>query len=286
MPFKINAEIVQCGGKLLKLTHDSTATKTPMNVNVFIPPSSSSSKKKIPVLLYLSGLTCTPENATEKSFFQYWASKYGFALVFPDTSPRGADIAGENDSWDFGTGAGFYVNATQEPWSKNYNMYTYVHEELPAELAKEFAQLDFKNVGITGHSMGGMGALVGFFRQKDQYRSVSAFAPIANPSVVPWGEKNFGNYLGDDKKAWAEYDPTELVKKYDGVHTPGILIHQGLKDPFYERELKPGNFIEAAGGYKGDVDLQLVDGYDHLYFFISSFVEEHAKHHAKYLGLL
>lgn len=285
MPFKVNAEITQFGGKLLKLTHESTFTKTPMNVNVFIP--SITNNKKIPVLLYLSGLTCTPENATEKSFFQYWANKYGFALVFPDTSPRGANISGEDKSWDFGTGAGFYVDAIKEPWNKNYNMYSYIHKELPKELSENFKELDFNNVGITGHSMGGMGALVGFLKEKGQYKSISAFAPICNPSIVQWGEKNFGNYLGvDNKDEWLKYDPTYLIKHYDGEEHPDILIHQGLKDPFYENQLKPGNLIEAADNYKGNIDLQLVEGYDHLYFFISSFVEQHAKHHAKYLGLL
>ncbi|EGW33778.1 uncharacterized protein SPAPADRAFT_54067 [Spathaspora passalidarum NRRL Y-27907] len=283
MTFKTSATITQFGGKLLKLSHDSTTTHTPMDVNVFIP----SSGDKIPVLVYLSGLTCTPNNATEKSFFQYFASKYGFALVFPDTSPRGANIAGEDDSYDFGSGAGFYVDATQDPWNRNYNMYSYVHKELLTELAKEFKQLDFTNIGITGHSMGGMGALTGFLSQPGKYKSVSAFAPISNPSVVPWGEKNFGNYLGANKDDWYKYDPTHLIKKYTHENQPSILIHQGLSDDFYEGQLKPENFVAASKevGYKGGVDLNLVEGYDHSYFFISSFVEEHAKHHAKYLGL-
>ena len=295
MSFKINAEITQFGGKLIKLTHESTFTKTPMNVNIFIPSSTSSDNKKFPILLYLSGLTCTPDNATEKSFFQYFANKYGFALVFPDTSPRGAKILGEDDSWDFGTGAGFYIDAIEKPWNKNYNMYSYIHKELPEFLSKNFNQLDFKNISITGHSMGGMGALVGFLKQKGQYKSVSAFAPICNPSIVQWGEKNFGNYLGNDKtEEWEKYDPTCLIKLYvdndnDGDGDgPDILIHQGLNDSFYENQLKPENFVEAAKknkNFKGNINLQLVEGYDHLYFFISSFVEQHAKHHAKYLGL-
>ncbi|KAI5957250.1 hypothetical protein KGF54_000178 [Candida jiufengensis] len=282
MSFKTNATIAEFGGKLLKLTHDSSVTKTPMNVNLYIPPATTS---KIPVVMYLSGLTCTPDNASEKSFFQYWASKYGFAMVFPDTSPRGADIAGENESYDFGTGAGFYVDATQEPWSVNYNMYKYVHGELIDKLTEAYPELDFSNISITGHSMGGMGALVGYIRQPRNYKTVSAFAPIANPSVVPWGEKCFGGYLGEDKSTWAKYDPTELIKDYKGDDSSSILIHQGLNDNFYEKELKPQNFVDAAKNYKGGVDLRLVDGYDHSYFFISSFVEDHAKHHAKYLGL-
>ncbi|RLV91567.1 S-formylglutathione hydrolase [Spathaspora sp. JA1] len=285
MTFKTNAEIAQFGGKLLKLSHDSTTTQTPMDVNVFLPKSSGD--KKTPVLLYLSGLTCTPNNASEKSFFQYFASKYGFALVFPDTSPRGAQIAGEDDSWDFGTGAGFYVDATQEPWSRNYKMYSYVHVELLTELSKQFPQLDFTNISITGHSMGGMGALTGFLSQPGKYKSVSAFAPIANPSTVQWGEKNFGNYLGENKDDWYKYDPTHLIKSYTHESQPPILIHQGLGDNFYGVQLQPENFVAAAkeSGYKGGVELNLVEGYDHSYFFISSFVEDHAKHHAKYLGL-
>lgn len=255
-----------------------------MDVNVFIPPTTD----KLPVLVYLSGLTCTPNNATEKSFFQYFAAKYGFALVFPDTSPRGANIAGEDDAYDFGTGAGFYVDATAEPWSKNYNMYTYVHKELPQLLQKQFPELDFTNAGITGHSMGGYGALTGFFRNPGQYKSVSAFAPIANPVDSKWGEKAFSNYLGDNKADWEAYDPSVLILLKTYEYAPDILIHQGLADNFYKEQLKPENFVAAAkkGGYKGKIDLRLVEGYDHSYFFISTFVEEHAKHHAKYLGKL
>ncbi|KAK6198588.1 Alpha/Beta hydrolase protein [Scheffersomyces amazonensis] len=287
MTFTINAEISQFQGKLYKLSHESTSTKTPMDVNVFVPPSSNS---KIPVLVYLSGLTCTPNNATEKSFLQYFATKYGFAVVFPDTSPRGAKIEGEDDSWDFGTGAGFYVDATTDPWSKNYNMYSYVHDELPKALAKEFLQLDFENISITGHSMGGFGALSGFLKNPGKYRSVSAFAPISNPSTCQWGEKNFTNYLGNNKEDWYKYDPTHLIADYKHENQPKILIHQGSKDGFYykDHQLQPEIFVKAAeeSGYKGGVDLRVAEGYDHSYFFISSFIEDHAKHHAKYLGLI
>lgn len=280
MSFKVLAKISQFEGQLLKLQHESKVTNTTMDVNVFLPEKNTAN---IPVLVYLSGLTCTPNNATEKSFLQYFASKYGFGIVFPDTSPRGANIKGEDDSWDFGTGAGFYVDATQEPWSNNYKMYSYVHEELPQGLAQQFPELDFTNVGITGHSMGGYGALTGFLKT-GKYKSVSAFAPIANPSECQWGEKNFGNYLGNDKSKWLEYDPSHLIKSYKGP-SPDILIHQGTGDNFYKPQLKPENFVDAGKHYKGKIDLRLVDGYDHSYFFISSFVEEHAKHHAKYLGL-
>lgn len=285
MSFTTNATISQFGGKLLKLSHESKSTNTKMDVNVFFPPK----KGPIPVLLYLSGLTCTPNNATEKSFLQYFASKYGFAVVFPDTSPRGANIAGEDDSWDFGTGAGFYVDATQQPWLNNYNMYSYVHTELFQELSEQFKELDFSNISITGHSMGGYGALTGFLKNPGKYKSVSAFSPIANPLKCQWGEKNFGNYLGDDKTAWEQYDPTVLIQSYNHSNQPDILIHQGAADSFYskDKQLQPENFVAAAdaSSYKGKVLLNVVEGYDHSYFFISSFVEDHAKHHAKYLGL-
>lgn len=288
MSFTIDKTISQFGGKLLKLSHSSKITNTDMKVNVFLPSTSSTSKT--PVLIYLSGLTCTPDNATEKSFFQYFASKYGFAVIFPDTSPRGAGIKGEDDSWDFGTGAGFYVDSLQEPWLKNYNMYSYVHKELLTELSKQFTDLDFVDkISITGHSMGGMGALTGFLKNPGKYRSVSAFAPISNPSAAPWGEKNFGTYLGDDKSEWYKYDPTHLIKNYNHENQPDILIHQGAIDPFYatDGQLLHQNLVDAAekSSYKGKIDLRVADGYDHSYFFISTFVEEHAKHHAKFLGL-
>lgn len=286
MSFTVNAEISQFNGKLFKLSHDSETTHTKMDVNVFLP---SGPTEKIPVLLYLSGLTCTPNNASEKSFFQYFANKYGFAIIFPDTSPRGAGVEGEDDSWDFGTGAAFYVDSTQEPWSKNYNMYSYVHKELLDKLAAYYPQLDIKdNISITGHSMGGYGALAGFFKNPGKYKSVSAFAPISNPLNCKWGEKCFGNYLGEDKESWYQYDPTHLIKSYKGP-SPDILIHQGAQDGFYtkDEQLQPENFVAAAkeSGYAGKIDLHVVDGYDHLYFFISSFAEDHAKFHAKYLGL-
>lgn len=292
MIFNTEQEINQFQGKLLKLSHSSLNTNTRMDVNVFLPPVAlENTSNKTPVLIYLSGLTCTPNNASEKSFLQYFAAKYGFAIVFPDTSPRGANIEGEDESYDFGTGAGFYVDATQEPWLKNYRMYSYIHNELQVELAKQFSQLDFEDkISITGHSMGGYGALAGFLKNPTKYKSVSAFAPVCNPLNCPWGEKAFGNYLGHNKEAWFAYDPTHLIKTYKSRNQPGILIHQGSKDGFYfkDHQLQPENFVKAAtdSGYKGNVDLKIVEGYDHLYYFISSFVEDHARHHAKYLGLL
>lgn len=285
MSFTKNAEIAQFGGKLYKLSHDLSTTNTKMDVNVFVPSTSG----KLPVLLYLSGLTCTPNNASEKSFLQYFAAKYGFAIVFPDTSPRGANIEGEDESWDFGTGAGFYVDATEKPWLNNYKMYSYVHKELQQKLAEEFPKLDFETISITGHSMGGYGALSGFFTNPGKYKSVSAWAPIANPLTCAWGKKAFGNYLGSNEELWHKYDPTHLIGTYQHEHQPDILIHQGAADGFYykDHQLQPEKFVEAAkeSNYKGKVDLNVVEGYDHSYFFISSFAEAHAKHHAKYLGL-
>lgn len=288
MSFETNAEILLHGGKLLKLSHESNATNTKMDVNVFLPPSSDD-HGKVPVLMYLSGLTCTPNNACEKSFLTFYAAKYGFAVVFPDTSPRGANIEGEDESYDFGSGAGFYVDATQAPWLQNYNMFTYVHEELQQELAKKFSQLDFRNISITGHSMGGFGALSGFLKNPGKYRSVSAFSAVSNPLAAPWGQKAFGNYLGKDTALWHKYDPTYLIRDYTHQNQPDILIHQGAADTFYHKEhqLLPENFVKAAkeSAYAGKVDLRVEEGYDHLYYFISTFMEEHAKHHAKYLGL-
>lgn len=287
MSFTTNAEIGQFGGKLYKLSHDSSATNCNMEVNVFIP---GSKPNNIPVLLYLSGLTCTPNNATEKSFLAYFAAKYGFALVFPDTSPRNTGIPGEDDVDDLGTGSGHYLDATKEPWSKHYNMFTYVHKELLEKLAGHFPQLNTQKISITGHSMGGGGAIAGFFKNPGKYSSVSAFAPLSNPLNAPLGIKNFEAYLGSDKKQWEQYDPVYLIKQYTHEHQPEILIHMGLEDEFWQPEgtLQPENFVKAAeeSDYKGKVNLKFVEGYDHLYFFVSTFAEEHAKHHAKALGLI
>lgn len=289
MVFERKANVTVHGGQLLQLKHDSTFTKTPMDVNVYLPPQyKDSGSNKIPVLLYLSGLTCTPANASEKSFFTYFASKYGFALILPDTSPRGAGVQGEDDSWDFGTGAGFYVDATTTPWKDNYNMYSYILKELLPNVGEEFQGIDVVNqCAITGHSMGGYGALMFYLRNPGRFTSVSAFAPIANPSVVPWGEKAFKNYLGEDLTAWYEYDPCHLIKEYKSVNTDEkIVIHVGTKDVFYYRDhqLRCENLVEASKGtsMEGKVDLKVVEGYDHSYYFISTFAEEHSKHHLKY----
>lgn len=285
MSFKVEAEIANFEGTLVKLSHDSAATATPMAVNVYLPKGYTPGAK-LPVLFYLSGLTCSPANCSEKGFFQPHADRLGFAIVYPDTSPRGANIAGEDELWDFGTGAGFYVDATTEAYKPHYQMYTYITEELPALLAKQFSGLDLDTVLITGHSMGGYGALMMFLRNPGKYKLVLAFAPILNPLECPWGDKCFTGYLGSDKSSWLAYDPCELVKKYAGP-TPNILIHQGKGDVFYYRDnqLRPEAFVAASelSAFKDKVELHLVDKFDHSYFFISLFAQAHAEHHAKYL---
>ncbi|KAG0679751.1 hypothetical protein C6P41_000606 [Kluyveromyces marxianus] len=295
MSLKINSTIGVCGGKLLKLSHKSQCTGTDMDVNLYLPKQYYSSKegsKLIPSILYLSGLTCTPQNASEKAFWQIQADKYGFAVIFPDTSPRGDDVDTDpEESWDFGLGAGFYLNATEKPYSTHYHMYDYVHKELPEVLSKEFgSKVDFfDNISITGHSMGGYGALSGFLKNINRYKSCSAFAPIVNPSVVPWGQKAFKGYLGaENKDAWAQYDPAELVKKVENTSGKKILIHVGSNDPFLEKQLKPELLLDAAKNtsWEEKIELNIVDGFDHSYYFISTFVPTHAEFHAKYLGLI
>jgi len=255
-----------------------------MALNLYLPPGAGATNKTVPVLLYLAGLTCTGDNGAEKGFFQSGASQKGIAVVFPDTSPRGLKIAGEDEAYDFGSGAGFYVNATKDPWSKNYKMESYITSELPSLLFKSFSELDSKRVSITGHSMGGHGALSLFLKNPGMYKSVSAFAPITNPMNCPWGQKAFNGYFGEDKSEWKKHDSTELVKGWKGKLD--ILIDVGTADNFYkQKQLLPENFAEAAkesGNDKGLV-IRYQDGYDHSYFFISTFSTDHINHAAKYL---
>ncbi|KAI0429974.1 carbohydrate esterase family 1 protein, partial [Xylaria sp. FL1042] len=267
MGFETKATIANFGGKLLKLTHQSTSTQTPMNVSVYLPPAAlSPSSKPVPVLFFLSGLTCTPDNCSEKGFLQASASKHGIAIVYPDTSPRGANIPGEDDAYDFGSGAGFYVDATQPPWNANYNMYSYITSELPSLLfsssrdtfsgaAAEIllsGKLDGSRVSLTGHSMGGHGALTLYLKNPGKYRSVSAFAPISNPSACPWGEKAFGGYLGgssaEEREGWKAHDATHLVgtEAWKGRDLKA-LIDVGTGDQFYKQgQLLPENFERAV----------------------------------------
>ncbi|KAK4461924.1 carbohydrate esterase [Cladorrhinum samala] len=295
MPFETKSTIRSFGGKLFKLSHDSSTTTTPMAVNLYLPPAAlnTSSPSKVPLLIYLSGLTCTPENCSEKGFFQHRASQLGLAILYPDTSPRGLSLPGETESWDFGAGAGFYVNAAREPWSSGYKMEEYVTSELPSLLLSdpEYAKyIDGSKISITGHSMGGHGALTLYLKNKGKYRSVSAFAPICNPSNCPWGEKAFKGYLGDDRKEWAKNDATELIKTdaWKGEQDAKILVDVGTGDNFYKQgQLLPENFEKAVeeAGVKG-VKVRYQEGYDHSYYFMASFADEHVDFAAKHLGLL
>lgn len=288
MSFTVNSEIFTFGGRLLKLSHESVTTKTKMNVNLYLPKAYFTSNEKIPVLYYLSGLTCSPQNCSEKGGVFPHADEHGIAVVFPDTSPKEVGIEGATDSWDFGEGASFYLNATKEPYKKNFQMHDYILKEIPL-LGKQYEKLDFNNKSIFGHSMGGFGALIFFLRNntKDhtEFKSVSAFAPICDPTGCPWGKKAFSGYL-ESEDEYAAYDPIQLIKKYEGVDGT-ILVHQGTADGFYKNlnQLNPANLVAASKGTKfdGKVKLHLEDGFDHSYFFISSFMKSHIAHHAKYL---
>lgn len=252
MAFTTNATITTFGGKLFKLTHASSTTTTPMNLNLYLPPQalSTTNPTKVPLLIYLSGLTCTPDNCSEKGFFAHRASALGLALLYPDTSPRGLNYPGEDDAYDFGSAAGFYIDATQAPWSTGYKMESYITRELPAALFgdAEFGRyLDGDRVSITGHSMGGHGALTLYLKNPGLYKSVSAFAPIANPVNCPWGQKAFAGYLGaDDKEAWKRHDATELVRGWKGGDLKA-LVDVGTGDNFYKQgQLLPENLEAAA----------------------------------------
>ncbi len=259
--------------------HASEATGTTMKFAVYRPVQAETAK--VPVLTYLAGLTCTEETFTIKAGAQRYASTYGMMLVMPDTSPRGAGIAGEDDDWDFGSAAGFYLDATAEPWPRNYRMYSYVTEELPALIAASFSA-DLDRQGIFGHSMGGHGALTIALKNPGRFQSVSAFAPIVAPMSVPWGQKAFAGYLGGDETAARRYDATALLA--DGARFDGtILVDQGEADPFLDRELKPELLEQACQAAGQPLDLRRHPGYDHSYYFISTFIGDHMTHHAEAL---
>lgn len=266
------------GGHNLRFRHQSATLGCPMTFSLFLPASPAS---KLPVLYWLSGLTCTDENFIIKAGAQRAAAAHGVALVAPDTSPRGLNVEGEADSWDFGVGAGFYLNATNEKW-KNWRMYDYVVKELPTVLSDNFEQLNTSCASIFGHSMGGHGALTIYLKNTDKYKSVSAFAPIANPINCPWGQKAFSNYLGTAKSEWEEYDATCLIKKSNGVST-SILIDQGDEDKFLAEQLLPGNFEEACKAAGVPLILRMQPGYDHSFFFLATFIDDHIAHHAQFL---
>jgi len=261
--------------------HASTSCAGPMRFAVYQPPQAV--QGKCPVLYYLAGLTCTEETATIKAGAQRLAAQFGLVLVMPDTSPRDTGIEGATGDWEFGEGAGFYVDATQAPYAERFNMHRYVVEELPALVARHFP-VDLERSGIFGHSMGGHGALTIALRYPERYRSVSAFAPIVAPSQVPWGQKALPRYLGDNPAAWADYDACELVRRQTFAGT--ILIDQGEADKFLEAQLKPELFDQACAEAGQPLLLRRHPGYDHSYWFISTFMEDHLRHHAKALGLL
>ncbi|MBD2435730.1 S-formylglutathione hydrolase [Nostoc sp. FACHB-110] len=262
-------------GKLGFYSHFSAICNSEMRFAVYQPPQAL--QKPVPVLYFLSGLTCTEENFMVKAGAQRYAAEYGLMLVAPDTSPRNTGIAGEDDEWDFGTGAGFYVDATAEPWRSHYQMYSYVVQELPAIIAANFAVQTDKQ-GIFGHSMGGHGALICALKNPQLFKSVSAFAPIAAPTRCPWGQKAFSRYLGNNQASWLAYDASELVKQI-GYHSP-ILIDQGTGDQFLTQQLLPEVFEQACAAVGQPLNLRYQPGYDHSYYFISSFIGDHIRHHA------
>ncbi len=270
------------GGETTFYKHASSEIGGPMAFSVHLPPQAREAGARLPVLLYLSGLTCDHTVFIVKGGAQRLAAQHGFVLVAPDTSPRDRRYPGDRSNYDFGIAAGFYVDATREPWSEGYRMGSYVAKELPALIETHFP-VDPARWGVFGHSMGGHGALVAALRHPDRFKSVSAFAPIVAPSSCPWGEKAFGHYLGPDTSRWADWDATELVKT--GHTTSPILIDQGTQDQFLEPQLRPHLFEAACDDAGQTLRLRMQEGYDHSYYFIQTFLEDHFAHHAKVLGL-
>jgi len=268
------------GGHQVRFQHHSATLDCDMIFGAFLPPRAETGP--VPVLYWLSGLTCTDENFAQKAGAQRLAAELGMAIVCPDTSPRGTDLPGEHESWDFGSGAGFYINATEAPWSSHYNMYDYVSKELPALVESTLPVTGQRSV--SGHSMGGHGALMCALKDPQNYQSVSAFAPICHPSESPWGVKAFSQYLGEDRNLWREWDATQLVCNVD-KQLP-ILIDQGADDNFLGEELKPGSLEQACICTHHPLEVRMQPGYDHSYYFIASFIDDHLRHHAKALGLL
>lgn len=263
-------------GEQYKYSHHSEVLNCDMTFSIFLP--SNPENKETPLIWWLSGLTCTDDNFSQKSGFQRLADKYQVAVIMPDTSPRGEDVA-DDEAWDLGQGAGFYLNATQYPWKNNYKMYTYIVEELTGIASSIVPNFSGKE-SIMGHSMGGHGALVIGMKNAERFKAISAFAPILNPSQVPWGIKAFSAYLGEDRVSWSEWDASDLVEK---TNIPPILITQGTKDSFYPEQLKETTFLENAQNNNQRVDYKKVEGYDHSYFFIMTFLDEHFDFHMKYL---
>jgi S-formylglutathione hydrolase len=276
---EIVSEAKSHGGRQLVVRHASAATATDMVFSVFLPPQAEAGAK-LPVAWYLSGLTCTHANVTDKGEYRAACAELGLIFIAPDTSPRGDGVP-DADSYDFGQGAGFYVDATENPWATNFRMWTYVTDELPALVASEFPA-DMDRQGITGHSMGGHGALTVALNFPERFRSVSAFAPIVAPSRVPWGEKALGGYLGDDRTAWRKHDAVALIE--DGARLPELLVDVGDADPFLEQELRPELLERACADAGIALTLRRQPGYDHSYYFISTFMADHLRWHQERLS--
>ena len=275
------------GGEQRFYRHASHAVGLPMRFAVYLPPralAAESADRKVPALLYLAGLTCTEETFPTKAGAQRLAAELGLALITPDTSPRGAGVAGEADAWDFGVGAGFYLDATQAPWSTHWRMESYLLEEL-LQLVTNALPIDGARLGLFGHSMGGHGALTLALRHPGRFKSLSAFAPICAPTRCPWGEKAFTGYLGPDRSSWGQHDATVLMENQPLAPYPGgILIDQGLDDKFLADQLHPHLFEAACSAIGQPLTLRRHAGYDHGYYFIQSFIDDHLRHHAQQLG--
>lgn len=271
--------IKEFAGELNRYQHTSQTCNCSMTFSVYLPPQAKN--HKVPALYWLSGLTCTDDNARTKAGMQRYAAEHGIALIFPDTSPRGKDVADKPEQYDMGQGAGFYLNATQAPWQQNYQMHDYVTQELPALIEAELpVQAGIKS--ISGHSMGGHGALICALKNPQAYRSVSAFSPICNPVNSAWGQGCFNAYLGEDTSTWQTYDATQLV--LNNATTGEILIDQGTTDEFYDDlQLLPENFKAACEKKSQALTLRMQSGYDHSYHFIATFIGEHIAHHARHL---
>jgi S-formylglutathione hydrolase len=274
----ITSDVLSHNGRQLIVTHDSKAAGTAMTFSLFLPPQAE--EGAVPLVTFLSGLTCTHANVTDKGEYRRTCAELGLAFLAPDTSPRGEGVA-DAEGWDIGLGAGFYVDATESPWSAHYRMWSYVNDELPALVAEAFPVLDMDRQAITGHSMGGHGALTVALRHPGRFRSVSAFAPIVAPSQVPWGEKAFSHYLGPDPAAWRAHDAVALLG--EGARLAALKVDVGSADPFLERELRPGLLEQACRTAGQPLELVLRPGYDHSYHFVSTFMADHLAWHAAHL---
>ncbi|HEX5934771.1 MAG TPA: S-formylglutathione hydrolase [Pseudorhizobium sp.] len=276
---KVLSQNTAFGGMQGVFSHSSEACNCEMTFAVFVPPQAIAEPR--PVLWYLSGLTCTHANVMEKGEYRRMAAELGLIIVCPDTSPRGNDVPDELTNWQMGKGAGFYLDATEKPWSEHYRMYTYLTEELP-NFTRQHFRMDMSRQGIFGHSMGGHGAMTMALRNPHRFRSCSAFAPIVQPSTADWSVDAFEKYLGMDRAAWRQYDACALVE--DGARFPEFLIDQGNADSFLESGLRPWLFQEVAEGTGIDVTLRMHERYDHSYYFISTFMDDHLKWHAERLA--